>query len=300
MAGSWHRDPDLAGLEGVWRAATAAGSGSVFQEYAFARHWAKVFAPEAEIAVWTSRHAPLVLPLAIRDGRLGLIGEGLFDYLDLIGGAAPEVERDAAEAALGLGWRASRFTGVPEGSRHDAFWRALAAEAHPYSAAPVRAAGGSWGREHARTARRWAAAKVALARAHGAGERLRLLAWLLDHKARELAARGQTNVLGRLEQAWLTAMVEQEPELAELWALRRDGETLAALLCWRGAQVRYAYTISYAPEAAALSPGVLALYGVLRHTMHEGRSFNFLTGEQEFKLRFATHREPLLRYEHER
>ncbi len=300
MAGSWHRDPGLAGLEGAWRAASSAGPGSVFQEYAFARQWARTFACEAEIAVWANNDPPLIVPLAIRAGRLGLIGEGLFDYLDVIGGGSPDAGCEAAEAALALDWRASRFTGIPAGSPHEGFWRALAGAALPFAAAPVRASGSGLDREHPRIARRWAATRVTVALAEAPAARRRRLAWLLDHKARELATRGMANVLGRLEQAWLVAMVEQEPRLSELWELQRGGDTLAALLCWRGQRVRYAYTISYEPRAAALSPGVLALYGVLRHTMSEGRSFNFLTGEQEFKLRFATHREQLLRYQHER
>jgi Acetyltransferase (GNAT) domain len=300
VAGSWHRDPDLAGLEGAWRAAGAAGSGSVFQEFAFSRRWAQIVGREAEIAVWTSRDAPLVVPLAIRGGRLGLIGEGLFDYLDLIGGRAREAENEAAEAAHSLVWRKGRSTGIPEASLHHGFWRRLAGAARPYSAAPVRAAGGDLEREHARAAWRWAKAGAELTRAEDGDARRRLLAWLLDRKARGLAARGQASVIGRLEQAWIVAMVEHEACFAELWELRRRGERLAALLCWRDARTRYAYTIAYDPGAAALSPGVLALYGVLRHTMKEGRCFNFLTGEQAFKLRFATHRERLLRYEHER
>jgi hypothetical protein len=300
VAGSWHYDPDLTGLEGAWRAAGAAGSGSVFQDFAFSRHWARIFAREAEIAVWTSRDAPLVVPLANRGGRLGLLGEGLFDYLDVIGGPTPEADGEAADAAQGLAWRQGCHTGVPAASHHHGFWRRLAGAARPYSAAPVRAAGGDLEREHARTARRWEAAQVELRQAEDEDSRRRVLAWLLDRKARSLAARGQTSVLGRLEQAWIVAMVDREPRLAELWELRRRGERLAALLCWRDARLRYAYTIGHDARAAALSPGILALYGVLRHTMNEGRAFNFLTGEQEFKLRFATHREPLLRYEHER
>jgi hypothetical protein len=272
----------------------------VFQRFALARHWAAIFGREAEIAVWISDDPPLVVPLALRDGQVGFVGEGLFDYIDLIGGASPRAEREAAEAVSQLAWRSSQCTGVPASTPHGAYWSTLAGGGQAYSAAPVRSSGGDLAREHPRAERRWAAAQVELARAEEGGERRRCLAWLLDHKARALAASGAVNVLGRREQAWLVAMVEREPGLSELWSLRRKGEMLAAMLCWRSAAVRYAYTISYDARAAALSPGVLALYGVLRHTMNEGRSFNFLTGEQEFKLRFATHREPLLRYRHER
>ncbi|MGH9394473.1 MAG: GNAT family N-acetyltransferase, partial [Terriglobales bacterium] len=157
---------------------------------------------------------------------------------------------------------------------------------------------GDLGREHRRLAQRWEAAGVALRQPATDRERLELLQWLLEQKRQACTGRGEHNALGTREQAWLEAMVAQERTLAELWSLTRGGERAAALLCWRTAAVRYGYTIGYNPRMAALSPGVLVLFAVLRQTMKEGRAFNFLTGEQAYKLRFATHRDVLLRFRH--
>ncbi|HET9785276.1 MAG TPA: GNAT family N-acetyltransferase [Terriglobales bacterium] len=223
-----------------------------------------------------------------------MIGEGLFDYQDVIG----QPGREAAEWASGQCESRLQVTGVPVESSQGKFWRQLGVEAQTYSSAPIRRAGAEADlpRQHPRQQRRWQAAGARLEPTEGARERHCFLDWLLEQKAHGLAAQGRENVLGAAETRWLHAMVAAEPEAAELWSLRRNGEALAGLLCWSSSAMRYAYTVAYDAQFAELSPGVLALYALLRHTMREGRGFNFLTGEQEFKLRFATGREPLLRY----
>lgn len=283
---------DLEPLGRVWE--RAAGGQSIFQSFSFARHWAAGFGREAELRVGWQEDPPAVVPLARRAGPWGLVGEGLFDYLDVIGAAG----RAAADWVMEQTGGQLQISGVPQANPHAAFWGGLPLAAQPFAAAPVRAAGpeGDLVRQHPRQQRRWLAAGVELVRVEAAGERRRHLAWMLEHKAGGLAARAQANVLGAAEAGWLERMVEREPGVSELWALRRGGDTLAGLLCWLAPALRYAYTIAYEPLAAALSPGILALYALLRHTMREGRGFNFLTGEQDFKLRFATGREPLLRY----
>jgi len=279
-------------LEEVWR--RAAADQTVFQGFTFARHWAACFADQTEMRVGWSENPAAVVPLVRRGGMWSLIGEGLFDYQDVIG-------RPGTEAAL---WTREQtdghlqVTGVPEGTGQHKFWQQSGMEARQFSCAPTRVAGAEseLPQEHPRQQRRWQAAGAQLEKVEGRGGRLRHLDWLLEHKAQGLAAQARENVLDAGARRWLGAMVESELDLAELWSLRRAGETLAGILCWRSAAVRYAYTIAYDARFAALSPGVLALYALLRQTMREGRGFNFLTGEQEFKLRFATGRETLLRY----
>jgi len=296
----WHRDLDLGPLAEVWQAAAGTGSASVFQSYAFAQQWVRCFAGVAELRIAWRVAPPLIVPLVVRRGRLELMGEGLFDYLDLIGAAGPGLEREAAELALGLDWPKAQFTGIAAATRFGGFWRALGAEAQPFATAPVRAAGAALDGEHRRLEARWRRAHPTLRLETEAGPRRQVLAWLLDHKARALAGRGEANVLGAAEQRWLTAMVEHEPARCELWTLERGGRRLSALLAWQNRGARYGYTLSYEEDAAELSPGILLLFAVVRHTMNEGRSFHFLTGEQAYKQRFATHGEPLLRYVVER
>jgi CelD/BcsL family acetyltransferase involved in cellulose biosynthesis len=70
---------------------------------------------------------------------------------------------------------------------------------------------------------------------------------------------------------------------------------MAGFLTWLHADVRYGYTLSFEPEFAPESPGITLLYAVLRQSLSEDRSFDFLTGEQAFKVRFATDRRMLFR-----
>jgi CelD/BcsL family acetyltransferase involved in cellulose biosynthesis len=279
-------------LAAVW--GEAARGQSIFQSFAFARQWAMCFASEAEACIGWREQPPAIVPLARRHDGWSLIGEGLFDYQDVVGAADGDAAAWAAEQIGGC----MQVTGVPAATPHAAFWRQLGLEPRTFASAPIRAAGdeSDLPRQHPRQQRRWLAAGAEMVKLEVAAERHGHLDWLLERKAEALAAQGRANVLGGSEARWLHGMVEYEPGVSELWTLRRGGDTLAGLLCWKSAAFRYAYTIAYDARFAALSPGVLALYALLRHTMREGCGFNFLTGEQEFKLRFATGRESLLRY----
>ncbi|MGH9468294.1 MAG: GNAT family N-acetyltransferase [Terriglobales bacterium] len=297
MSWNLHQDSDLGPLAAVWSAAVQGASQGVFQSFAFARHWAVCFGQEAEMCIGWRREPPLLLPLVCRGGCWSFLGEGLFDYQDPVGVAGPEVQTAAAEWVATRVAGTVRITGVPATTGWPVFWSGLPWRPAPFAAVPLRGCGrDGLATEHPRTERRWCAAGVELRPVHEAHERRLVLDWLLEHKQRNLAAHEQRSVLGPPECRWLLAMVEHEAHQTELWQLRRGNDTLAGLLCWVSPAMRYAYTISYDATFAALSPGVLALYALLRHTMREGRSFNFLTGEQAFKQRFATDRELLQRY----
>ncbi|MGH9486883.1 MAG: GNAT family N-acetyltransferase [Terriglobales bacterium] len=298
MSWNLHRSPDLGPLAEVWTAAQAAAPHHVFQHFSFARHWAACFAAETDFCIAWQPAPPVLLPLARRHGCWSLIGEGLFDYLDVIGAADPRWAQAAADWVQAHLGAPVCISGVAAATAWAPFWRACGMAPLPFASVPWRDAGRhELAREHRRVERRWQAAAVTLRPSHGERERRRVLEWLLEHKQRNLSAQGRANVLGEKEYRWLAAMVAHQPALAELWELRRGTRPLAALLCWISPTTRYAYTISYDAAAAALSPGVLALYALLRHTMREGREFNFLTGEQAFKQRFATRTEQLLRYQ---
>ena len=303
---------DLSALQTVWEAAAAAARPTVFQHFAFARHWARAFADTAETRIWVSTGdspAPLLVPLVLRESRLSLLGDGLFDYLALVGVGRRWQLQEAAERVLGERWSEMNISGVRPDPVQAAFWHSLDAEAEPFAAAPQRhpPPGGNavplLEREHPRLLSRWRRARregCYLRQETELRLRLELLDWLLAQKNRRCAAQGVTNVLGAREQHWLRLMVEHEPQLAELWSWRDQNGPLSALLCWRTARVRYAYTIGYGTRAPERSPGILLLFALLRRTMEAGQSFDFLTGEQAFKRRLATCCQPLLRYRRQR
>lgn len=236
----------------------------------------------------------------MRGDRLTLVGQGLFDYLDLLGEADDEAQQELAARVLAdPDWRFLEVGGLRRPSRFEAFWRALGAGWEAEAAAPrLRAMPvEAWRTAHARWAQRWRRAQ-----AHGltvkrvaAAERPGWRAWIEARKTRALAAAGATTVLGAPEWQWLERMLTAEVAAVELWLLQRGEEPLAALVSWLDTgppRIRHGYTICYEECAGALSPGILLLFAVVERTLAEGGEFDFLTGEQPFKLQFANDRQP--------
>jgi CelD/BcsL family acetyltransferase involved in cellulose biosynthesis len=286
-------------LAAAWELAFQRAPGSVFQSFPLARRWIEIFGREFEIEVWSNGSA--LLPLARHEGGLRPLGEGLFDYVDLIG---PPADGSSSGWWEPPAWRQLQITGVRADSPHLAFWRQWAGEGEIFTAAPYRHANGAClDAEHRRAAARWRHAQAEGARLLRLDEpaaRQHLLAWILERKAMRLSAQGAATVLGQAECRWLQRMVECEPQLSELWCLQLQERTIAGLLCWTHRKTRYAYTISHDPAFDPLSPGILLLFAVLRLTLEAGWCFDFLTGEQAFKQRFATHRESLWRFRRQR
>lgn len=286
-------------IEPLWRSAFERAPGHFFQRFEPSLHWARIYAAEGNLRVWTHASEPALAAFTVRDGQLALLGQGLFDYVDLVGAASPAAQQQLARQLLEWEeWRQFEATGVPADSPFTSFWQALQAESSFFSAAPLLLHPDRLRPGHGRAARRLRQCRQAgweLQQVGQGAERQALLHWILEQKQQALQASGGRNVLDEAAVQWLRAMVTHAPELAELWRLHRDGEAAAGLLCWRSTPVRYAYTISYRSDAAAMSPGVLLLYGVLCDSAAQGLCFDFLTGEQPFKLRFSDARRSLLR-----
>ena len=295
---------DLAPIAPAWEDAARRAPGSVFQTFPFARCWAEVFGQDVDVQVWSD--GQLILPVAFRGSTLMPLGEGLFDYIDVIGAAGcPAAEQSRAAAWIARrSWSSLQITGVRTGSPFTAFWHRLGGGGEAFTAAPRRhPSDPEVETEHRHAAARWRRAQrlgAHLDHPTQPAEQQRLLHWMLERKAQLLTTHGQTNVLGALEQRWLERMLESAPTLVELWSLRLRDRLMSGLLCWRFNSTRYAYMISYDPELAQLSPGILLLFAVVRLTMSAGLYFDFLTGEQAFKQRFATHRETLWRFRRQR
>ncbi len=289
-----HTQADLSSLAALWRAAPAE---HIFQRFEMAAAWARVFAGPGgpyRPRIWYCENPPLILPLAEREEVLRWLGDGLWDYCDPLGDAAAPEWRQApvaqAPAALhgirencgwwtwfqSQPWKLEYFADAP-------FYRA--------GALPPEAAVAALDERHPRITERLdhlLRAGVEFAMVTEPLERQRLLAWTLRQKAARMAALGQANVLGGLEAAWLAEMVACHPEFCELWRLGPADRPWAALLTWSQPGLRLGYTLSFDPAVARHSPGVKLLYAVLRRTVAEGRGFDFLTGSQPFKLRFAS------------
>ncbi|HEY7855389.1 MAG TPA: GNAT family N-acetyltransferase [Terriglobales bacterium] len=280
-------------IEEVWRRAWSASAGpaTVFQTFEFARHWIGTFT-QSEVEIWVHSGSSLVLPLARRNDRVSLVGEGLFDYCDLIGPGADDAVLERAADIMAAGDLKPRATGVRADSPFMDFWRRLGEGAY-FSAAPQRPASAG-ALPPTRVVGRWQRAEQAGVRAReetDVRERRAVVDWILERKQQHPA-----NMLGALERRWIETVVEHSPHLAEVWSLRRGAHIMSGLLCWRYPPTRYCYTVAHDSADAALSPGILLLYFVVNCSMSTGWDVDFLTGEQDFKLRFATRRQALHKY----
>lgn len=288
----------------LWRNAFEQAPGHFFQRFEPSLHWARIYAADASLRIWRHPSEPALAAFTVRNGQLTMLGQGLFDYVDMVGTASPAAQRQLARQLLDWQeWRQFEATGVPADSRFTVFWEALQPEQEIYSAAPLLLNPLRFQQEHGRAAHRWRQCLQAgwqLRQLWQHDERQALLHWILEQKEQALRAQGRCNVLDQAAVRWLQTMVTRAPEMTELWQLHRGAETIAGLLSWCSTPVRYAYTISYSGQAAAMSPGILLLYGVLCNSVAAGLRFDFLTGEQPFKLRFADARRRLLRLRKQR
>lgn len=321
-----HTALDVSPLAAVWAQAAQPRPASCFQSFRFAHSWTEIYGPQAQLKIFHSPAPAMVLPLVIANHQLAVLGHGLFDYADLIAApAAAAAARDqapeiAASALSWPGWRRLEVCAVPGDSPFLEFWRALAAAiAAPgpapgftrYSAAPrLLAAGGKPNRGaaaeldrlHGRAATRLRRAQRAgwLGPVQDLSRRSHLLRWMVAQKENRLRLLGQQSVLQGPEAAWLEKLVTGHPETAELWAYCRQEQPWAGFLTFLTPAVRYGYLLAFDPARERESPAIELLYFVLRRTVAEGREFDFLTGEQAYKLRFANAARPLLRLEVQR
>ena len=83
---------------------------------------------------------------------------------------------------------------------------------------------------------------------------------------------------------------------ARLWTLEHDGRVVASVVCleWPGAVGLY--NSGFDIELAALSPGIVLLAHVIREALERGVArFDFLRGEEPYKLGFGARPEDLYR-----
>jgi CelD/BcsL family acetyltransferase involved in cellulose biosynthesis len=79
----------------------------------------------------------------------------------------------------------------------------------------------------------------------------------------------------------------------ELFTLEREGDLVAAVLTFLDGNVCRLYGTYYDEQWARYSPGVSLLYRVIQQAQARRLDFDFMTGEQAYKLRFASEVVPL-------
>ena len=237
-----------------------------------------------------------IIPAVRRERELGLIGETLFDYRDVLSAGAPEVLAAAWHdlARIGLPLEVTALRGEAVRSR----WQPLA----PFefcNAPMIRHSQisaeefASAHRKSAKASRRLAREGVHLTRdpdgARQAAE------WLYRRKAEWCGA--STNLfLDRQRQNFMLHILTDGVCRCTVWRYQSSsGETAAVLVSFDHNGCRHFYTIHHDPRWDRFSPGQVMIFDVARESLREGLDVDFMTGEYPYKNRLATTQIPLYR-----
>ena len=269
---------------------------TIFQSFAWNRLAARVFAGREQpfVIFVENGHSALLLPACVSADGIGLLGETLFDYRDVLGGDA-DLLRHAFDilAALRRPLRITALRGAEAAQR----WGAL--QPAPFCRAPqvlhYEITSDAFAAVHTRSARslrRLLRQGVEL-RQHD-GRNSALIAEIYRRKA----ACGNGELFR--DAARVMFMVETASVAAsgcEVFTLEHGDTLVAALVTFRDRGVRRFYTVYFDPAWAKWSPGQAILFEVVRRTLEAGEDCDLLTGEQPYKMRLATSSVPLFTVE---
>jgi CelD/BcsL family acetyltransferase involved in cellulose biosynthesis len=125
------------------------------------------------------------------------------------------------------------------------------------------------------------------------GSDSRLVRWIYEEKARQLAGDMKNLFAERCRIDFMVAACALPSTNCEIFYFESDSTLVSALVTFRDDHSRLFYTIFFDERWRHYSPGILLLYEVSRRTLAEGLNVDYLTGEQQHKMRFASRSVPL-------
>lgn len=231
--------------------------------------------------------------VAWHEAELRLLGETLFDYRDVLQTGDPQA-LNSALAPLAQLDKSLNVTGVmnPEAEPWASF------EMQPFAASPQLRARGLTAEEFEHQHSRLASRLRRLLRREGVELKLRsgadshFVRALYDAKGRQ--PNGEL-FRDKVRVKFLVEACRIEGPNCEIFSFEKQGTVYAALVTFREEHVRRFYTTYFDVRWASYSPGMLLLYAVCRRSLQQHLDFDFMTGEQPYKLRIANHSQPLFR-----
>jgi CelD/BcsL family acetyltransferase involved in cellulose biosynthesis len=271
---------------------------TLFQSYELNRRAAEWFAARetAHVVFAESDSGLAIIPAVRRERELGLIGETLFDYRDVLSAGAPEVLAEAWHelARLGLPLEVTALRGGAVRSR----WQPLAP--FEFCNAPMIRHSQISAEEFASAHRKSAKASRRLAR-----EGLRLTRepdgarqaaeWLYRRKTEWRGASTNLFLDGQRQDFMLNILNDSVYGCSSWRYLSSTGEIAAVLVSFDHSGCRHFYTIHHDPLWDRFSPGQVMIFDVACESLREGLDVDFMTGECPYKNRLATTQIPLYR-----
>lgn len=289
---------ELDRLQSRWQWLEAQGDYTLFQGYALNRQAAEWFAKREtpHVIVAETGSGMAIIPAVRRERELGLIGETLFDYRDVLsagdGVALEEAWRELAKLGMKLEVTALR------GERARDRWHSL--EPQTFCNAPTTRHCDLSALEFVATHRKAAKASRRLGRE---GLRLvrhssqldRLAEWVYRRKT-EWSGASENLFLDQGRQDFMLNIVKNVVGNCKIWSYEAiDGQIAAALVTFDHGKSRHFYTIHHDARWDRFSPGQVMIFDVTRETLAEGMDVDFMTGEYPYKNRLATAMVPLFR-----
>ena len=287
---------EILSLHSRWEYLQARCSRTIFQSFKWNWLAAQLLDHEEPHVVFSeTENGMAILPLCINHRRksLSCLGDVLFDYRDVM--------RVGDEDALLAAWGEASRIGLPlstGGLQSNSRKRWSGFHLNPFYRAPkVTAAEVSadcFAARHSRCAAR-------LRRLERFGVTLRihipatpsLLRWIYQQKAIQSPEAGENVFTDPRRIEFMAAVAEYDPHDEEVFELEIAGRCIAALVTLREHRCRRFYTIWFDQQWARYSPGIGLIYEVTRRSLAEGLTCDYMTGEQDYKMRFATSVEPL-------
>lgn len=287
---------ELDRLRSRWRWLEDQCDCTLFQSYELNRVAAEWFsARESPYVVVAESDAGIaIIPAVRRERELGLIGETLFDYRDILSAGEPRL--------LECAWRELARLGMPlqvralRGQPVEARWQSL--QPTEFCNAPTTRRCDLSAAEFAKAHHKAAKASRRLAR-----EGLRLVRrerelrpiaeWVYRRKA-EWSGKSENLFRDRHRQDLMLYIVCYGVCDCTVWSYETiDGDIAAALVSFRHGNFRHFYTIHHDERWDRFSPGQVMIFDVTRETLAEGLDVDFMTGEYSYKNRLATAMVPL-------
>jgi CelD/BcsL family acetyltransferase involved in cellulose biosynthesis len=273
-------------------------AGTLFQSYELNRRAARWFGKREtpHVIVAESDSGLAILPAVRRERGVGLIGETLFDYRDVLSAGDP--------CALEQAWQELARAGVP---LEVTALRGVAARERWQNLGPMEFCNAPTTRRCDLTAREFVAAhrKAAKASRRMAREGLRLVRresrlraiaqWIYRRKSEWCGT--SDNLFGdRQRQDFMLHIVRSGVSDCTIWSYENTcGDIAAALVTFRHGDIRHFYTIHHDSRWERFSPGQVMIFDVTRESLAEGLDVDFMTGEYPYKNRLATAMVPLYR-----
>lgn len=289
---------ELDRLRSRWNWLEKQGDSTLFQSYELNRLAAEWFADREtpHVIVAESASGMAILPVVRRKKELGLIGETLFDYRDVLSAGEPKILEEAWHelARLGLPLEVTALRGRTIRERWQSlqpmeFCNAPTTRCRDITAEKFTAA--HW--KSAKASRRLARTGFRLLREEDGRERI--AEWVYRRKA-EWSGVSENLFLDKPRQDFMLHIVSEGICDCTVWRYcNSEGDIAAALVTFQHGSCRHFYTIHHDPRWERFSPGQVLIFDVTRESLAEGFDVDFMTGEYPYKNRLATAMVPLFR-----